>query len=133
MYCKRFTAIFLAFMLLLGCALVSAAADEVPSSDIVTPRVSGWLNHSLSANTITKITQALNYAKDDTVTFSGTYTPKSASVDFGIIDSNDVFHYLNCTNGSINKSIKIDTAGQYTLAIRNNASYAVTVTGTVKY
>ena len=38
-----------------------------------------------------------------------------------------------CTSGSIYKSIKIDEADRYTLAIRNNASYAVTVTGTVRY
>lgn len=129
---RLFTAL-LACMLLFSCSFISAAAAETPGNDIVISRVSGRLNHSFPANTITPIGDSISLDKDETVTYNCTYTPKSASLDFGIIDSNNVFHYLNCTSGSINQSIKIDTAGQYTLAIRNNESYAVTVTGTVRY
>ena len=129
---KRLAAALLSVMLLFSCSFVPAAAAESPSCDAVIARSTGRLNHRLLSG-ITPITSALPFAKGDTITFDCTYSPKSASLDFGIIDSDGVFHYLECTSGSIYKSIKIDEADRYTLAIRNNASYAVTVTGTVRY
>ena len=102
-------------------------------NEIVMPRVTGRLNHSLPASIITPIGQSISLDKGETITYNCTYTPKSASVDFGYIDSDSVFCCLSCTTGSINKSIKIEEPGQYTLAIRNNESYSVRVTGTVRY
>ena len=132
MWCKRLAASLLACMLFLSVSLVPTAAAEVPNGDIVISRSTGRLNHSLSTG-ITLITQALPYVKGDTIKYDCTYTPKSASMDFGYIDSDNVFHYLNYTSGSVNQSFEIARSGQYTLAIRNNESYAVTVMGTVKY
>lgn len=122
-------------MLLFGCSFISVEAADVdaPASNSVISRVSGRLNYSLPSDGITLITQPFSAAKGDTIKYDCTYTPKSSSVDFGYIDSNNAFHYLNCTSGSINNSIEIGQTGQFTLAIRNNESYAVTVTGTVKY
>ena len=39
---------------------------------------------------------------------------------------------MNSTSGSIYKAFKVDQTGQYQLAIRDNESFDVTVTGTVK-
>ena len=133
MYLKRFAAALLAVMLLLGCSLVPAAAVDTPVSNSIISRSTGQLNHRLPANIITPITQALPFSAGDTFTFDCTYTPKSASVDFGYLDSDKVFHYVNRTSGNISESFEFSTTGRYTLAIRNNESYAVTVTGTVKY
>lgn len=129
---KQFSTILLACVLLLSCSLIPTSAAERQSSDAITPYVSGRLDHSLKPGT-TPITQALYYVKDDTIKYDCTYTPKSASLDFGYIDSDNIFHYLNYTSGSINQSFKFSRTGQFTLAIRNNESYAVTVTGTVRY
>ncbi len=135
MRCKQLISTLLACMLFFGCSFipVKAADIDTPASNSVISRVSGRLNYSLPADGITLITQPFSAAKGDTIKYDCTYTPKSASIDFGYIDSDSVFHYLNYTNGSINQSFEIARAGQYTLAIRNNESYAVTVTGTVRY
>lgn len=130
---KQLVSALLACMLLLSCSFVPATAAEVSDSGIVISRVSGRLNHSLPENGITLITQPFTLDKGDTIEYDCTYTPKSASVDFGYIAPNGLFYFLNSTSGNINKSIEVNQAGQYTLAIRNNASYAVTVTGTVRY
>lgn len=130
---KRVWSILLACALAFSCVILPANATDISEPSSVISRVSGRLDHNIPAKTTACLTNEISLDKDETVTYNCTYTPKSASVDFGIIDSNGVFHYLNCTSGSINKSIKINTAGQYTLAIRNNESYAVTVTGTVRY
>lgn len=130
---KKLVAAFLSCMLLLSWSLVPTGAAEIPGSDIIMPRVAGSLNNSFPAKLISPITQPFSAAKGDTIKYDCTYTPKSASLDFGYIDSDNVFHYLNYTSGSINQSFEIARTGQYTLAIRNNESYAVTVTGTVRY
>ena len=61
------------------------------------------------------------------------YSPENASLDFGLVDSNEKFHYINVTTGSIDKTIEIPENGDYTLAIRNNSSKSVKVTGVVRY
>ena len=130
---KQLFGTLLVCTLLLGCSFVPAAAADTSANNSVVLRVSGRLNHRLPANLITPITQSFTLEAGDIIKYDCTYTPKSASLDFGYIDSNNVFHYLNCTSGSIDQSFEVGQSGQYTQAIRNNASYAVTVTGTVKY
>lgn len=119
--------------LIFSYTIIWAGAVEVSSTFVVSPRVSISLNHEISANTIAPVEDWFYASSRDTITYNCTYTPKSASVDFGYIDTNSVFHYLNCTSGSINKSFEFSQRGQYRLAIRNNASYPVVVSGTVKY
>lgn len=69
----------------------------------------------------------------ETVRIRANYSPKNASLDFGLVDSNEKFHYINVTTGSIDKTIEIPENGSYTLVIRNNSSKSVKVTGTVTY
>lgn len=68
----------------------------------------------------------------ETVRINASYSP-DASVDFGLIDSDGRFHYLNVTNGSIDKTIRIEERGNYTFAARNNSSKTVSVSGYVSY
>jgi len=120
-------------MLVFSFAGMPASAASVPDNSTVILRATGRLDCKISANTIEPVNAEFYLETGDKVTFNCTYTPKSASVDFGYIDSNHVFHYLNCTSGSIYKALEATESGQYTIAIRNNASYAITVTGTIKY
>lgn len=130
---KRIWSILLACAIAFSMVILPANAAEPPESSYVISRVSGRLNHKIPAKTTAYLTDEVSLDKGELITYNCTYTPESASMDFGLLDSSNVFHYLNCTGGSFSKSIKVDTPGQYTLAIRNNESYAVTVTGTVKY
>ncbi|MDE7311846.1 MAG: hypothetical protein K2N87_09590 [Eubacterium sp.] len=69
----------------------------------------------------------------ETVTINCSYTPFDASVDFGLITPSGNFRHANRTNGSIFKEIKIYSRGIYRLAIRNNSSRTVSVSGYVNY
>ena len=51
----------------------------------------------------------------------------------GLVDSEGIFHYINVTTGSIDKTIEVPENGSYTLMIRNNSSKTVVVTGIVRY
>ena len=130
---KRLWIALLACALVFSCTIVSAGAAEIPAGKEVIARTTGQLNHTLTANTLAFVSDWISLDKDELIKYNCTYTSKSASVDFGYVDTNNVFHYLNCTSGSINNSLKITKAGEYKIAIRNNASYSITVTGTIKY
>lgn len=69
----------------------------------------------------------------ETVTINAVYSPASASVEFGLVTADGVFHYLTAQDGQFNESIRVDEAGQYRLGIQNNSSSTVQVTGFVNY
>lgn len=69
----------------------------------------------------------------ETVTIKATYSPFSASVDFGLVDGKGKFHYLTVNNGTFDKTIKVDTRGNYVFAVRNNSSQSISVSGYVRY
>lgn len=133
MLCKRLASAILACALLFSCALVPAVAAEAPSVQVIMPRVSGSMDFELPAKAIARVGDPFYLSSGDTIKYDCTYTSKSASVDFGVVASDGTFLFVNSTSGSIYKAFKVDQTGQYQLAIRNNESYAVTVTGTVKF
>lgn len=130
---KRLWSVLLACVLTVSCTVLPANAVGPSDAPPAVSRVSGQLNHRISANETVYLTREFFMDKGERITYTCVYTPKSASVDFGYVDADGVFHKVNCTNGSIDETIEIEELGQYRLAIRNNDSRAVTVTGTVKY
>ena len=83
----------------------------------------------------TKLSASTSFplAAGETVTIKASYSPFSASVDFGLIAPNGMYYYFNVTNGSIDKTIQVPENGDYTLQIRNNADIEVEVAGFVNY
>lgn len=67
------------------------------------------------------------------MTIKASYSPFSASVDFGLIEPDGTFLFVNVTDGSVDQEIEIERRGQYTLAIRNNSSKEISVSGFVNY
>lgn len=130
---KRLGSVLLACLVVFSFAAAPAQAAEAPDSSSVVMRATGRLNHTIPKNSVMPIGTEFYLEKGDKITFDCTYTPKSASVDFGYIDSDYAFHYLDCASGSIYEAISVPKSGQYILAIRNNEDYAVTVKGTIKY
>lgn len=130
---KKLGAILLACIAVFNFTAVPAGAAARSDSGTVVSRAAGRLNCTIPAQTVTPIGSEFELASGDKVSFDCTYTPASASVDFGVIAPDGLFYAINSTTGSINKSLQVSQTGQYTLAIRNNASYDITVTGTVRY
>lgn len=114
-------------------SVVELASVEHRDSNKAVGRATGSVNLTLTARELVAAGSAFQMDKDQTVTIKCSYLPSSASVDFGLIDANGKFHYVSGSNGSVNKSIKITTRGQYTFAIRNNAGVSVTVEGRITY
>ena len=67
------------------------------------------------------------------MTINCSYSPAFANMDFGVIAPDGYFYFLSVKEGSINRSIAVSQRGGYSMAIRNNSSYIVTVVGFVNY
>lgn len=87
----------------------------------------------ISANTLSKASSSFSMSAGETITIDATYSPSTAKLDVGLIASDGSFHYFTATGGRISKTIEMTEAGTYTLAFQNNASYKVTVSGSVNY
>ena len=150
MWLKKFWRVSVVVFALVGCLCTTGAASvhgsnildmssmncevlHLPVAEQFTVRASGGIDDSIPANGINTVGNSFFLKANDTITYDCTYTPRSASVDFGFIAPDGKFYSVPGFNGSINTTIRVSQNGSYTLAIRNNAAYAVTVTGTVNY
>lgn len=119
-----------------GFSLPVSAANVEPdfgtfSLDVA--RATNRFSMTVSANKLKRADSSFSLSAGEVVTINASYTPASASVDFGLIDSDGVFHYINVKSGSINQGITVDKNGQYTLAVCNNSSSEIAVSGFVDY
>lgn len=137
---KKTICMVLACMLIVGTISVPASAAETESTgsekgamQLAISRASGSFSMSIPAKSKVLADSSFPMEAGETVTINASYSPLDASVDFGLVDSNGVFHYFNTTNGSIDKTIRIKESGNYTLQVRNNSSTEVKVSGFVNY
>lgn len=131
---KRCFGLLLTLSIVVGSLGVSALAAETRNgadSVSVIERSSGTFSTTVSAGKIKKLGSAISMAEGEIINFNATYSPRSASVDFGLLDSNNVFYYINSTTGSVDGDVAAPKNGSYTPAIRNNSSGTITVSGTV--
>lgn len=107
-----------------------ASENVEPISEI--ERASGKFSTTIQPGKTNKIGSGISLEAGETVTFNASYSPRSASVDFGLVDSNNVFIYINVSAGSVDGGVTVTTRGKYTPAIRNNSSNQVDVSGFVE-
>ena len=140
MYLKRFFCVVLVCMLSVGLVGMPAGATEMEYAtkendmlNFMVSRATGSFNMAIPAKTKLSASTSFPLAAGETVTIKASYSPFSASVDFGLIAPNGMYYYFNVTNGSIDKTIQVPENGEYTLQIRNNADVEVEVAGFVNY
>ena len=100
--------------------------------DGAAPLTTGSVNTDISPFSTKAISQIF-LKSGDALTFNCSYSPLSASMDFGVITSTGRFYHINVKEGSINQAIRISQDGSYAVAIRNNSSQTVRVVGFVDY
>ena len=96
-------------------------------------RATGSINSDVPANKTAVSGKKFPLEVGETVTINCSYSPASASVDFGVIAPDGYFYFLNVKGGSINQSMVVSQRGDYSMAIRNNSSSVVKVVGFVNY
>ena len=137
---KRFFCVVLVCMLFVGLVGMPVGATEQEDTisenamqNFMLSRATGSFNMTIPAKTKLSASTSFPLAAGETVTIKASYSPFSASVDFGLIAPNGVYYYFNVTDGSIDKTIQVPESGDYTLQIRNNADIEVEVAGFVNY
>lgn len=132
---KRYFCLLLACISIFSCVSIPVAAADVgeQATEITERRATGKFDFEISAKSMRKASTSFPMEYGETVTITASYSPASASVDFGLIDSDGLFYPVPGSNGSINQTIRIDLRGIYTFAVRNNSSYEVSVSGFVNY
>ena len=111
----------------------NVVSKEYETTGTAIIRATRNLDWTIKANGTVVADTSFTMSAGETVWIRANYSPENASLDFGLVDSNEKFHYINVTTGSIDKTIEIPENGDYTLAIRNNSSKSVKVTGVVRY
>ena len=102
-------------------------------SSLIALRATETFRINLSGNSQAKASSSFSMAANESVSITAAFSPASATLDIGLIDSDGSFHYFSVTGGTVNKTIWIPENGSYTLGIRNNASYKVDISGYVNY
>ena len=140
MQMKRMLCMVLCCVLLVGVISISANAAEIQATTLelsfdnfVSSRATGSFNWTIPAKTNATGDIVFPLAAGETVTIKASYSPFSASVDFGIIAPDGNYYGFNITSGSIDKTIRVSESGDYILQIRNNSSTEIEVSGFVNY
>jgi hypothetical protein len=114
------------------CIPAGAVKNATQETSIVM-RATGKFDVEVPADTIVKASSSFPLESGETVTVNASYSPRSADVEFGLIDPDGLFHPVSAAGGSFNKTFVVGQKGRYILAIRNNSSSAVSVSGFVNY
>ena len=135
MWIKKQLSLALACTLALSCLCMSAGAAEVsaPEPELAVARATGRFSQDIPANTIVQTSVKLPLERGETVTIRAVYSPEYADVDFGLVDPDGLFLYINVTDGSVDTSIEVDQRGTYNFAICNNSSFPISVSGYINY
>lgn len=151
---KKFLRLFFVFVVAVGMLSVTATAETVNGNysirlenmnrelidmakmevlDETMVRATGSINSDVPANKTAVSGKQFPLEVGEIVTINCSYSPATASMDFGVIAPDGYFYFLSVKEGSINRSIIVNQRGSYSMAIRNNSSHTVTVVGFVTY
>ena len=131
---KKLVCIFLVCLAMIGSFCIPAGAVKNATQETsIVMLATGKFDVEVPADTIVKASSSFPLESGETVTVNASYSPRSADVEFGLIDPDGLFHPVSAAEGSFNKTFVVGQKGRYILAIRNNSSSAVSVSGFVNY
>ena len=104
MRAKKFFCTVLVLVSILSCFCVTAGAVEVSTEgtdeyyvlDTVSVRATGPINMSIPANAKLRADTSFPMEVGDTVIINASYSPRTASVDFGLVGPDGKFHFTSC-------------------------------------
>lgn len=132
---KKIMTMVLAFATIISCLCVNTGAvqNENEVAEPIAVRATGKFSMEVPGETSVQASTSFPLEAGETVEIKATYSPFSANVDFGLIAPDGLFYSVNVTDGSVDQVIEIVERGNYTLAVRNNSSTTISVSGYVNY
>ena len=128
---KRFLGLVLAVALFVSLSSMGTASaqDISHSKSYLVVKATGRFSMEVPGNTAVQAGSSFPLEVGDVVVIMTTYSPFSASVDFGLIAPDGLFYGSNTSTGTLQKGIAVDQRGYYTLAVRNRSDHTVSVCG----
>lgn len=105
------------------------AFEEYPAVE----HASGKFSMDVPGNTLAVTSSKFPLEVGESVTINAIYSPRSASVDFGLIAPDGFFYSFRAKDGSFDETIDVDQRGYYALAVKNNSNIDISVSGFVTY
>lgn len=130
---KLFSLLLVLAICISSFSMTAVAVESEPQEAASIMRATGRFSMDVPGGVIAKANSSFPLEAGEKVTIKATYTPFSASVDFGLIAPDGYFHYINADDGTFDETIKVDERGNYTFAVMNNSSETISVSGYVNY
>ncbi len=130
---KLFSLLLVLVVCMSSFSMTAMAVESEPQGEVNVLRATGRFSMDVPGGVIAKANNSFPLEAGEKVTIKATYTPFSASVDFGLIAPDGYFHYINVDDGTFDETIKVDKRGNYTFAVMNNSSETISVSGYVNY
>ncbi len=132
---RRFLCMVFSCLIAVSCFGFSAKAVEAEVYEVCSgmERASGRFSVDIPGNTLAVTSSDFPLEIGETIAINASYSPRSASVDFGLIAPDGLFYSFSAKNGRFDKTIEVDQRGTYTFAIRNNSDFEISVAGFVTY
>ena len=136
---RRYAPYILTLAFLIACLTMPTQASNIVLSiekQNTTPAIlyaSGGFSTSVPADTLKAAGTSFPLEIGETIAIEAHYSPSTASVDFGFVAPDGFFYPVRANNVFINVTIEVTQHGYYTLAIRNNSTFAISAFGVVTY
>lgn len=132
---NRIFCMVLASVITVCCFNMNVVAADQSEPGVATQSVyaSGRFNMDVPGNTTVKANSSFPLEVGEVVTIKATYSPFSASVDFGLIAPDGYFYSSNADDGIFDEAIEVNQRGYYYFAVRNNSSETISVSGHINY
>ena len=111
-------------------ATMAAAGNEQGNAGIY---ATGSIRFDVQPNSLAISRTTMPMEVGETVVIKAAYTPFSANIRIGIVDSNDRFYYVTVNDGDVDIEIEISKRDDYRLAVYNLSSSLISVSGYVNY
>lgn len=135
---RKMICILLAFLMIFGNPCVTCAA-QMPTmnvqyaNDAYAGRATRYFSMGVKANGRSIMNQELSVDVGETIQINATYSPANAEIQIGVVDENGQFRFVRVTGGDVNITIRISEQGNYRLAVKNNSTSVVNISGYVYY
>lgn len=110
---KKVFCLLLACVLTFACLTMEAGAVQTEANTLVIERASGRFSVDVSKQSTFSADSTFPLDIGETVTIKATYSPSSASVDFGLIAPDGLFYSLPGKRGNFSETFKVDQRGYY--------------------
>ena len=135
---RRTICVVLAVLMIFGNPCMTYAA-QMPitniqnDNDVYAGRATRYFSMGVKANGRSIVNEELSVDVGETIRINATYSPANAEIQIGLVDEDGQFRYVRVTGGDVNITIQISEQGYYRLAVKNNSTNVVNISGYIYY